>query len=1662
MAEEVEVQPVKVLESQREYLEAITDPTLLMQQLDAESIYGPQFDAISLSRTQTLLEGFNPQESAAYASAMAKKASLQARQQSGGAFTDAQKTQQVDGLLGELYGDTYKDRDGNIVAPQPLIADPGKELDGMKGKGSSASYKREAINRYNEGRGYEDYSGSTTTNRQSRTFEQLEDYLRGLGFIKDNPARQEYDTRRAAIQGQFDATGGISDAQIADQLQDVEAEINRIESLPTTKGLVQMADESARAAAETQNAVNDALRRGDIESLEDLGAQATEALRNADPQTKAIVEESVKLAERATAAAEEGVKADQERENLQAVANRQQARISELEELPVTSLSDAQKTELDSLKFQQAITLNRATQLENLSNQARESVPGVGGLETLQQARADIAAGRETAATERMAQTVGGAGSDIAAMQSLLGAQQARQTGLETAAGADLLAQNTELDIARDRARDAGTASARLAAEARGLGGLAADRETYGKYVTPEQQALTQLAQEAGERTTPEQLLALRDLAGTADLTERAAGIGTQTAATEGQAGVSTALSDLATAGAGLADTGAMSPGQKDVKTRFAMNQNQAAQLGALGAESARQKTLATRLGLLDTSAAALGALGAESAQQQALATRLGALDTTAKSLAMLGVPTAGQQAVSKNLGALATSAQALADRGAVTQGQQSTVGALANIATDAAAFGAQAAPETQQALRGQLDAADTRAVNIGGLGATTDAQQALLNRLTAEGAGISGTLGGGAAAQARQDALAALQTRGSELYGQDTSAALAGLRGQSDLARTYAETQMGRGDTLFEQAATQEAALRERAGQVTPEQQALRTQASDIQARAQSLFEQAQAAPSAQKQALQSAAMDMMQRGQTLFAQATTPSSARQAAGELAQLSAQQARQLSADALGPLSAQRRRMAEQAARQQGLRTGRIGDQGQLASELLNREEQRAALRAEARQAQDLAFRQASGFATDLETDAERLRQQALGFETGGFDRARGIEGDIDAQRLALLEQGRLAEAQALTGARAIEGDIAAREAALLQEARLSGEALRTDALALGQAGLGAQQQAFAQQAGLEQAILEEDRLRRGEATEMEMDALAAQAEQAQARETQALQREVASADERLQREAQVQALTSQLVQQGLDAATASAQAEATVNQQKLALESDIAQQGITRGQTALDARLAAQRERAALENQFVAQGMSAAEAAQAAQMQVSRQQQDLENQLVAQNLAAAEASQGAQEQVAQQQADLANRLVDQNLAAAQASQVAQAQAAQMQGDLANRLVDQQLAAETAELDALNQIAQQRSEFEAQLVAQGMSAAEAAQQAQQAALSAQANLESNIAQQGLAAQQMGIDAELASRQLGFQQAQAAEQAIADEARALRGEEVGLVQSNLARIDDIRKSAVEASALASQQQANIAQIEFDEAARRRAEATQAADTAFAQQQAIAGQRQDEEARRFAEAAQLRGEGMAEAQMAADQQQAIIDAQIQQRKLEDARQESLRADELAARTLGAQMTGMQLDAATTAAEFDTEEARRRRGELAAAEQTAFNTQAQLANIDAAEQQNLFNQAVTGQQLAFGQSQQTGGDVSNVILGRSSGAGGAGAGMALGAGAAGQQFAPLFDASAGTNLAMVQQSNQAGLDMANMQAAASATPTKSSGGGSSLGKIASFIGMF
>ena len=85
----------------------------------------------------------------------------------------------------------------------------------------------------------------------------------------------------------------------------------------------------------------------------------------------------------------------------------------------------------------------------------------------------------------------------------------------------------------------------------------------------------------------------------------------------------------------------------------------------------------------------------------------------------------------------------------------------------------------------------------------------------------------------------------------------------------------------------------------------------------------------------------------------AADPASAR-----LADLQAQQAETLYAEAEGQLSPERAREAEQAARMAGVARGRVGDAGTLAQELLGREASRAQLRAEARQAGQLGFSQA--------------------------------------------------------------------------------------------------------------------------------------------------------------------------------------------------------------------------------------------------------------------------------------------------------------------------------------------------------------------------------------------------------------------------------------------------------------------------------------------------------------------------------------------------------------------------------------------------------------------------------------------------------------------------------------------------------------------------------
>ena len=84
-----------------------------------------------------------------------------------------------------------------------------------------------------------------------------------------------------------------------------------------------------------------------------------------------------------------------------------------------------------------------------------------------------------------------------------------------------------------------------------------------------------------------------------------------------------------------------------------------------------------------------------------------------------------------------------------------------------------------------------------------------------------------------------------------------------------------------------------------------------------------------------------------------------------LADLAQQQAERLYAEAEGPLSPERRRMAEQAARAGSLARGRIGDESSIAAEILGREQFRSGLRAEARQAGAGAFGQQRQMAGDI-------------------------------------------------------------------------------------------------------------------------------------------------------------------------------------------------------------------------------------------------------------------------------------------------------------------------------------------------------------------------------------------------------------------------------------------------------------------------------------------------------------------------------------------------------------------------------------------------------------------------------------------------------------------------------------------------------------------------
>lgn len=84
-----------------------------------------------------------------------------------------------------------------------------------------------------------------------------------------------------------------------------------------------------------------------------------------------------------------------------------------------------------------------------------------------------------------------------------------------------------------------------------------------------------------------------------------------------------------------------------------------------------------------------------------------------------------------------------------------------------------------------------------------------------------------------------------------------------------------------------------------------------------------------------------------------------------LADMASRQAETLYAESEGELSPERRRLAEQAARQASAARGRLGDQSSIATELLGREQFRSGLRSEARQAGGQAFGMQRNMAGDV-------------------------------------------------------------------------------------------------------------------------------------------------------------------------------------------------------------------------------------------------------------------------------------------------------------------------------------------------------------------------------------------------------------------------------------------------------------------------------------------------------------------------------------------------------------------------------------------------------------------------------------------------------------------------------------------------------------------------
>lgn len=172
-----------------------------------------------------------------------------------------------------------------------------------------------------------------------------------------------------------------------------------------------------------------------------------------------------------------------------------------------------------------------------------------------------------------------------------------------------------------------------------------------------------------------------------------------------------------------------------------------------------------------------------------------------------------------------------------------------------------------------------------------------------------------------------------------------------------------------------------------------------------------------------------------------------------LADMASRQAETLYAESEGELSPERRRLAEQAARQASAARGRLGDQSSIAAELLGREQFRSGLRAEARQAGGQAFGMQRSMAGDVgmtilgrPSASIGLGGQVLGQAQAGasgpmgpqlFDPNVGINMALQQRGQDVTFQGMQAQAQAAQSA-GLTGALGAIGGGLLGGANLFG------------------------------------------------------------------------------------------------------------------------------------------------------------------------------------------------------------------------------------------------------------------------------------------------------------------------------------------------------------------------------------------------------------------------------------------------------------------------------------------------------------------------------------------------------------------------------------------------------------------------------------------------